>query len=99
MKNKKIPMRKCVVSNELYPKKQLVRVVKNKEGELMIDASGKAAGRGAYVCLDVDIAKEAKKKHALDKALNTKVPEAFYQELIDYIEHIIIRKELFDHGS
>lgn len=96
MKQRKVPLRKCIVSNELFPKKELVRVVRNKEGEVQIDASGKAPGRGAYLRLDMAVAQQAKKKHALDKALNTKVSEDFYDELLAYIEHVIIRKELLE---
>lgn len=49
MKKKKIPMRKCILSNEMKPKNDMIRVVKNKEGEIKADATGKAPGRGAYV--------------------------------------------------
>lgn len=49
MKKKKIPMRKCILSNEMHPKKDMIRVVVNKEGEIFADVTGKKQGRGAYV--------------------------------------------------
>lgn len=65
MKTRKIPMRKDIVTNQMFPKRELVRVVKNKENEVSIDPTGKAAGRGAYIGLDVEIAKKAKQKRIL----------------------------------
>lgn len=98
MKQRKVPLRKCVVTGEMYPKKSLVRIVRNKEGEVSIDETGKKSGRGAYIALDIEIAKKAKKKHALDRPLNAKIDEDFYQQLIDYVEHVTIRQELLDNG-
>lgn len=95
MKKRKIPMRKCVVTGEMRPKKSLVRIVKNKEGQLSIDESGKMPGRGAYITLDMDTAEMAMKNHSLDRALSVKVSDDFYDELVKYVEHIQIRKELF----
>lgn len=95
MKQRKVPMRKCVVSGEMYPKKELVRIVRNKEGEVAIDPTGKMPGRGAYVALDMEVAKKAKERKALDRALNATIADDFYQELIDYIEHVKTRQELF----
>ena len=99
MKQKKVPMRRCVVSQEMYPKKELLRIVRNKEGEVAIDATGKAPGRGAYIAKEVSIAKKAKERHSLDKALNTTIDDAFYDELKDYIEHITIRAELLNNNE
>ena len=56
---KKIPLRKCVVTQERLPKKDLLRVVKNNEGEVMVDLSGKANGRGAYIKNDVEVLDKA----------------------------------------
>ncbi|MGY3777420.1 RNase P modulator RnpM [Isobaculum melis] len=93
-KQRKIPMRKCVVSNEMKPKKEMIRVVKNKEGELAIDPTGKMPGRGAYVSIDPVVAKKAMEKQLLNRPLETKVPEAFYQELLDYVTHQKARMSL-----
>lgn len=95
MKQRKVPMRKCIVTGMMQPKKSLVRIVKNKEGQMSIDPTGKAPGRGAYITLDVNVALEASKKRSFDRAFGMKVPDEFYQEVIDYVEHIQIRKELF----
>lgn len=87
MKKRKIPMRKCIVSNEMKPKKELVRIVKNQEGEIAIDPTGRMNGRGAYVSLEPDLIKKAWKQHILDKHLEMAISDAFYQELYDYVEH------------
>lgn len=95
MKPRKIPMRKDIVSNEMRPKKELVRIVRNKEGEVSIDETGKKSGRGAYVPLEPSAVGEAAKKHLLDQALNATVDADFYDELFAYVKHQKARKELF----
>ncbi|WP_124057489.1 RNase P modulator RnpM [Vaginisenegalia massiliensis] len=87
-------MRKCLVSQEMFPKKELVRIVKTKEQELFIDPTGRQNGRGAYIALEPKFAIQAKQKKVLDKAFEMKVPEAFYDELYAYVEHQKARKEL-----
>lgn len=87
MKKRKIPMRKCVVSNEMKPKKELVRIVKNQEGEIAIDPTGRMNGRGAYISLEPELVKKAWKQHILDKHLEMTISDEFYQELYDYVEH------------
>ena len=80
IKVKKIPLRKCVVTQELLPKKELLRVVKNKEGEVFVDESGQANGRGAYLRGRGNWA--AKRKNALAKALEIAIPESICEELL-----------------
>ena len=63
MKQRKIPMRTCVVTHEQFPKKELLRVVRDKEGNVTVDITGKANGRGAYIKKDLEV---------LDKAIKTK---------------------------
>ncbi|MDD6882505.1 MAG: YlxR family protein [Eubacteriales bacterium] len=79
MPNKrKIPMRMCVGCREMKPKKELLRVVKPAEGECAIDRTGKASGRGAYVCPCAECLKKAQKSKALERALEAKIaPEVF----------------------
>ena len=79
MPNKrKIPMRMCVGCREMKPKKELLRVVKPAEGECAIDRTGKASGRGAYVCPSAECLKKAQKSKALERALEAKIaPEVF----------------------
>lgn len=81
MKPKKIPMRTCVVTKEKLPKRELIRIVKNKEGMVMVDLTGKANGRGAYVKLDVDTIEKARKNKALNRHLEVDVPDEIYDEL------------------
>ena len=94
MKTRKIPLRKSVVSNDVIDKRDLLRIVKNKEGEVLIDPTGKANGRGAYVELDNAEALEAKKKKVFNRSFNMEVEESFYDELIAYVDHKVKRREL-----
>jgi len=80
-KPKKIPMRKCVVTQEQFPKKELIRVVRTPEGNVIVDVSGKANGHGAYVSRSLKTIETAQKKKILDKVLEVQVPESIYEEL------------------
>lgn len=95
MKPRKIPMRKDIVTGEMFPKKDLVRVVRDKEGKVTLDPTSKANGRGAYISLDVAVAEKAKQKRIFDKAFEVKVPDQFYDELVAYVDHQQARRELF----
>ncbi|MBL1059068.1 MULTISPECIES: RNase P modulator RnpM [Lactobacillus] len=95
MKKRKIPMRKDLLTDTMQPKKELVRVVIDKEKNIAVDPTGKKAGRGAYVSLDPTKIKAAKEKHILDRSLGAKVPDSFYDELYSYVDHQKARKELF----
>ncbi|MBD1373470.1 YlxR family protein [Hazenella sp. IB182357] len=85
MKQRKIPMRKCVASQEMFSKKSLIRVVRTPENEVVIDPTGRKAGRGAYLCAKLDYIELAQKKRALERALKTDVSEQLYQELKEYV--------------
>ena len=87
MKKKKIPMRRCIVSNEMKPKKEMLRIVKTPEGELAIDQTGKKNGRGAYVSMEPELVEKAQKNRAFDKQFDMVVEESFYKELYDYVAH------------
>ena len=78
---KKIPMRSCVVTLEKCEKKDLIRVVKNKDGEVFIDPTGKANGRGAYLKKDIDVIKKCQKNKILDRKLGILIPDSIYEEL------------------
>lgn len=78
---KKIPMRTCVVTKTVHPKKELVRIVATKEGVVSVDTKGKANGRGAYIKLSLENIELAKKNKALDKKLEVTIPENIYEEL------------------
>ena len=81
MKVKKIPMRTCVVTREKYEKKELIRIVKDKEGKVEVDLTGKKNGHGAYMKLSHEVIEMAKKSHALDRALETDILPEIYEEL------------------
>lgn len=81
MKAKKIPMRKCLGCQESFPKRDLYRIVRNKENEVIFDPTGKANGRGAYICKNVECYKKSLKTGRLKKALETQIPENIYIEL------------------
>ena len=80
-KTKKVPLRKCVGCSESKPKKELIRIVKNKEQEVFIDDTGKANGRGAYVCKDVKCLDRAIKTKAIYKALGKDLTEEMIESL------------------
>ena len=81
VKPRKIPMRMCVGCREMKPKAQLLRVVKPAEGEARIDRTGKASGRGAYICPQPECLKKAQKSRALERALDAKIDEAVFSQL------------------
>ena len=84
---KKIPMRSCVVTGEKLEKKDLIRVVKNKENEIFIDLTGKANGRGAYLKKDIEVINKCKKNKILDRKLEIEIPTTIYEELVDMIKN------------
>ena len=78
---KKIPLRTCMGCNEKKPKKELVRIVKNKDGEIFIDRTAKADGRGAYICDSIECLEKIIKSKRLEKVLEAKIPEEVYNNL------------------
>jgi uncharacterized protein len=81
MKQRKVPLRKCVACQEMMPKKSLIRVVRTPEGEVLIDLSGKKSGRGAYLCGKLECFKLAQKNRALDRALKCQVGPEIHEQL------------------
>lgn len=86
MKARKIPMRKCVVSNERKEKKALLRVVRTPEGDVIYDSTGKANGRGVYLSKDKSVIEKAAKHKILSRHLNTDVPESVFAELLKVVD-------------
>ena len=78
---KKIPLRTCMGCNEKKPKKELVRIVKNKDGEIFIDRIGKADGRGAYICDSIECLEKVIKSKRLERVLEIQIPEEVYNKL------------------
>lgn len=85
-KVKKIPQRKCIVCQDRDSKKELMRIVKNKEGEIFLDPSGRANGRGAYICKDPECLKKAIKTKALNRAFKVEVSDEVYEKLLAELE-------------
>lgn len=78
---KKVPLRKCVATQEQLPKKELIRIVKNNENLVFVDLSGKKNGRGAYLKKSVTALELAMKKNSLGRALEIAIPNEIYEEL------------------
>jgi len=78
---KKIPMRKCLVTNESFPKKDLLRIVRTPEGEIKVDTTGKLNGKGAYISKSAEALKLARSKKVLNRALEVDIPESVYEEI------------------
>lgn len=81
MKQKKIPMRMCLGCQEMRPKKELIRVVKNKENDISIDFTGKKPGRGAYICRSLSCFEKARKGKRLERAFEVFINEEIYEML------------------
>ena len=78
---KKIPMRSCIVTKEKLPKQELIRVVRTKEGNVMVDLSGKANGSGAYLKKDLEVFEKAKKSKLLNRHLEVEIDDSIFDEL------------------
>lgn len=91
MKKKKVPMRKCVASQELKPKKELFRIVRTPDGEVCYDPGGKKSGRGTYLSKDRDCIERAKQQNILAKHLQTEVRDEIYDELLQRVDREALR--------
>jgi uncharacterized protein len=83
---RKIPLRKCIATGEMKPKKEMIRIVRSKDGDVSIDPTGKKSGRGAYLSKDKDTILQAKKKNTLANQLQAKIDDSLYDELIAFVE-------------
>lgn len=81
MQQKKIPLRKCMGCGEMKPKKELVRVVKTPEDEILMDLTGRKNGRGAYICRDVECLKKARKSKRIEKSFQCSIPDEVYDKM------------------
>ena len=86
MKTKKIPMRSCVITHERFPKQELIRVVRTKEGTVCVDETGKMNGKGAYLKKDLSVIEQARKNKILNRVLEVNVEESVYEELEKYVK-------------
>ena len=87
MKNRKIPMRSCVVTREKLPKLELLRIVKTTDGDVVADISGKINGRGAYIKKDIEVLEKAMKSKILEKQLETTISNEVYEQIRKIIEN------------
>ena len=86
MKERKIPMRTCVITHEKLPKKELIRIVRNKENKVFVDETGKQNGKGAYLKLDESVVEKARKSKVLNKYLKIDVEDKIYDDVLKLIK-------------
>lgn len=91
-RKKKIPIRKCIVTGDMKPKKELIRIVRSKEGEVSLDPTGKKSGRGAYLSKDKEVILQAKEQNILANQLKAEIDPSFYDEILIFVE----REKLFN---
>ena len=88
MIKKKVPMRKCTGCKKMKNKKELIRVVRNDEGEFSLDTTGKKPGRGAYICKNIECLEKACKNKGLERSFKQAVPKDLYDELKKQLEEM-----------
>ena len=82
-KTRKVPLRKCIITNEMKPKQSLIRIVRTKDGDVFVDPTGKKNGRGAYVSVELAIVERAQKSKAIERHFHVEDIEHVYQDLKD----------------
>ncbi|MDY3249321.1 MAG: YlxR family protein [Candidatus Choladocola sp.] len=85
---KRVPLRKCTGCQEMKSKKEMMRILRTSEGEIVLDTTGRKNGRGAYVCCSMECFEKAVKNKGLERSLKVKVPEETYMSLKKEIESI-----------
>ena len=90
MQTKHVPMRMCNGCGEMKSKKEVVRVVKSKEGEISLDLTGKKAGRGAYICSNLECLQKARKARRLEKAFSARIPDEIYDEMEQQLKNSLV---------
>ena len=88
MSIKKIPMRQCIGCGEMKSKKEMIRVIKTAEGEILLDATGRKNGRGAYLCPSMECFKKAVKGRGLERSFKMAIPREVYETLEKEMEEI-----------
>lgn len=94
---KKIPMRQCIGCGEMKSKKELLRILRTQEEEILLDATGRKNGRGAYICPNAECLKRAKKSKGLERSFKMKIDEEIYDSLTKEIE--IFEKSVRNAGN
>lgn len=88
MSVKKIPLRQCIGCGEMKSKKEMIRVLRTAEGEILIDATGRKNGRGVYLCPSCECLKKAVKSKGLDRSFKMAVPREVYEALEKEMEEL-----------
>ena len=88
MSTKKIPQRQCIGCGEMKNKKEMMRVLKTGEGEILLDTTGRKNGRGAYLCYSLECLEKARKNKGLERSLKTEIPQEVYERLEKEFEEI-----------
>ena len=88
MANKKIPLRKCVACNEMKEKKEMIRVIKTPENEVVLDVKGKQNGRGAYLCFCAECLQKARRSKGLERSLKISIPDEIYDRLEEELKEL-----------
>ena len=85
-KKRKVPLRKCVVTKQMLPKQELIRIVRNKQGEVTIDLTGKLNGRGAYLSKDLAVIEQAQESNILRSHLQVPIDDTIYTQLKEIVK-------------
>lgn len=91
MRMKKVPMRRCLGCHEMKDKRELLRIVKNNEGDIFVDPTGKKNGRGAYICKNLDCFSKARKAKSLSREFSCEIPDDVYDEINRQLEAYVGR--------
>jgi predicted RNA-binding protein YlxR (DUF448 family) len=83
---KKQPQRRCTGCGEHFPKSSLIRIVRSPEGEISLDFTGKASGRGAYICPSALCLKKARRARRLESSLDCSIPQVVYERLEEELD-------------
>ena len=86
MQMRKVPMRMCTGCGQMKPKKELLRVVRTPENEIRLDRTGKASGRGAYVCHNIECLQKSRKARRLEKAFSCRIPDEVYDKMEEELQ-------------
>lgn len=88
---KKVPLRRCAATGEMFPKKEMIRIVRSKEGEVSVDLTGKKSGRGTYVSKSEEAVETARQKRSIESQLKTAVADEVYDELIHAVRRELLK--------
>ncbi len=91
MAEKKMPMRQCTGCREMKLKKEMIRVIKTNENEILIDATGRKNGRGAYICPNQECLAKARKNKGLERSFKMAIPAEIYDKLVEEMNQIEFR--------